>query len=66
MGNNEACNIAEIGSITMKLKDETMKLLRNVRHVSQLKRNLISLRMLDSFKCEIQGKRWSLRGSKRL
>lgn len=33
-----------------------MKLLRNVRHVPMLKRNLISLRMLDSMGCEYKGK----------
>ena len=38
MRNNEACNIPGIRSVTMKLKDETVKLLRNVRHVPHLKR----------------------------
>lgn len=33
-----------------------MKLLRNVRHVPLLKRNLISLWMLDSIWCEYRGK----------
>ena len=56
MGNNNACNIAGIGSVTMKLKDETVNLLRNVRHVPHLKRNLISLGMLDSLGCEYKGK----------
>ena len=40
----------------MKLKDETVKLLRNVRQVPHLKRNLISLGMLDSQGCEYKGK----------
>ena len=56
MGNNNACNIARIGLVTMKLKDGTVKLLRNVRHVPHLKRNLISLGMLDSLGCEYKGK----------
>ena len=33
MGNNETSNIARIGLVTMKLKDETVKLLRNVNYV---------------------------------
>ena len=56
MGNNEACYIAGIASVTMKLKDGNVKLLRNVRHVSHLKRNLISLGMVDSLGCEYKGK----------
>ena len=56
VGNNNESNIAGIGSVTMKLKDGTVKLLRNVRHVPHLKRNLISLGMLDSLGCEYKGK----------
>ena len=56
MENNNACNIFRIRSVTMKLKHETVKLLRNVRPVSHVKRNLISLGMLDSVGCEYKGK----------
>lgn len=56
MGNNEACKIKGIGLVSLKLKDETVKLLRNVRHVPLLKRSLISLGMLDSIECEYKGK----------
>ena len=45
-----------IGSVTMKLKDGTVKLLRNVTLVPHLKRNLISLGMLDSLGYEYKGK----------
>ena len=62
MGNNEACNIVGIRSVTMKLKDGTLKLLTNVRHVPRLKRNLISLGMLNSLGCEYQRKMWSFSG----
>ena len=48
MGNNNACKIVGIGSVTLKFKDGTTTLLMNVRHVPSLKRNLISLGMLDS------------------
>lgn len=37
------------------MKNETTKLLQNVRHVPKLKRNLISLGMLDSTGCEYSG-----------
>ena len=56
MGNNEACKIKGIGSISLKLTDRTVKLLRNVRHISLLKRNLIFLGMLDPIGCEYKGK----------
>ena len=53
MGNNNE-TLLELDQ--MKLKDGTVKLLRNVRHVPRLKRNLISLGMLDSLGCEYKGK----------
>ena len=56
MGNNESCKIQGIGQVSSRLKDGTVKLLRNVRHVPMLKRNLISLGMLDSMGCEYKGK----------
>ena len=56
MGNNNACNNVGIESVTMKLKDGTVKLHRNVRRVPHLKRNLISLGMLDSLGCEYKEK----------
>ena len=40
MGNTNACSIARIGLVTMKLKDGTVKLLRNVRRVPTLKETL--------------------------
>lgn len=60
MGNNEACEIIGIGSISLKLKDRTVRLLRNVSHVPHLKRNLISLGMLDSLGCKYRGKKGCL------
>ncbi|MDV3143386.1 MAG: hypothetical protein Q8761_03110, partial [Sweet potato little leaf phytoplasma] len=55
MGNNNTCRVIGIGSVSLKLKDGTVKLLRNVRHVPNLKRNLISLGMLDSIGCTYGG-----------
>lgn len=55
MGNNHTCRVIGIESVSLKLKDGSIKLLRNVRHVSNLKRNLISLGMLDSIGCTYGG-----------
>ncbi|KAA0059756.1 Retrovirus-related Pol polyprotein from transposon TNT 1-94 [Cucumis melo var. makuwa] len=55
MGNDKAYKIVGIGSVTLKFKDGTTTLLRNVRHVPSLKINLISLGMLDSIGCEYKG-----------
>ncbi|KAH9694912.1 Integrase catalytic domain-containing protein [Citrus sinensis] len=47
MGNNAMCKIISIGNIRLKLHDETIRELKQVRFVPELKRNLISLGMLD-------------------
>ncbi|XP_038891593.1 uncharacterized protein LOC120080985 [Benincasa hispida] len=56
MGNNEACKIKGVNLVSLKLKYGLIKLLRNVRHVPLLKRNLISLGILDTIGCECRGK----------
>ncbi|KAH9649116.1 hypothetical protein KPL70_025868 [Citrus sinensis] len=47
MGNNVVCKIMGIGNINLKLHDGTIRELKQVRYVPELKRNLISLGMLD-------------------
>ncbi|KAG8492267.1 hypothetical protein CXB51_009957 [Gossypium anomalum] len=47
MGNN-ACKIAGVGTIKVKMFDGVVRTLSDVRHVPKLKRNLISLSTLDS------------------
>ena len=47
MGNNVSCKVIGIGTIKMKLEDGTSKILTGVRHVPELKRNLISPGTLD-------------------
>ena len=47
MGNDHQCNVIGIGSIAIKGSDGTTKILNNVRHIPDLKRNLISLGTLD-------------------
>lgn len=51
IGNHNACVIVGIGSVRIKMHDgiiRTLKHVRHVRHVPELKKNLISLGMLDS------------------
>eukprot|EP00253_Pinus_taeda_P028922 PITA_28922 len=57
MGNDVTCNIVGIGSIQLQMFDGTTRILSNVRHVPDLRKNLISLGALDSngYKTVIQG-----------
>ena len=57
MGNDVTCNIVGIGSIQLQMFDGTTKLLTDVRHVPDLRKNLISLGALDTngYKTVVQG-----------
>eukprot|EP00253_Pinus_taeda_P004912 PITA_04912 len=57
MGNDVTCNIVGIGSIQLQMVDGTTKILTDVRHVPELRKNLISLGALDTYgyKIVIQG-----------
>ncbi|KAG8488618.1 hypothetical protein CXB51_016586 [Gossypium anomalum] len=48
MGNNASCKIVSVGTIKVKMFDGVVRTLSDVRHVPELKRNLISLSTLDS------------------
>eukprot|EP00253_Pinus_taeda_P008927 PITA_08927 len=48
MGNDVTCNIVGIGSVQLQMFDGTTRILTDVRHVLDLRKNLISLRALDS------------------
>ncbi|KAG8486247.1 hypothetical protein CXB51_019546 [Gossypium anomalum] len=48
MRNNASCKIASVGTIKVKMFDGVFRTLSDVRHVPELKRNLISLSTLDS------------------
>ncbi|KAG8499473.1 hypothetical protein CXB51_005963 [Gossypium anomalum] len=48
MGNNASYKIAGVGTIKVKMFDGVVRTLSDVRHVPELKRNLISLSTLDS------------------
>ena len=47
MGNNVNFKVIGIGSVRLKMSDGIIRELDNVRHIPELKRNLISLIMLD-------------------
>ena len=48
MGNNASYKIVGIGTVKIKMFDGIVTTLNDVRHVLNLKRNLISLSTLDS------------------
>ncbi|TXG72438.1 hypothetical protein EZV62_001017 [Acer yangbiense] len=48
MGNDACCKVTGIGSVKLKLHDGMVKTLTDVRYIPDLKRNLISLGVLDS------------------
>ncbi|KAH9650014.1 hypothetical protein KPL70_026198 [Citrus sinensis] len=47
MGNNAVCKVIGIRNVCLKLHNGTIREVKQVRHVPDLKRNLISLGMLD-------------------
>lgn len=56
MGNDVACQLESIGSIKFKLSNGTTKFLYVVRFVPGLKRNLISIGMLEKLGYEFKAK----------
>ena len=57
MGNNAQCSVANIGTVQIKTHDRVLRTLSNVRHIPDLKRNLISLGTLES-----NGRKYSAEG----
>jgi hypothetical protein len=53
MGNDMAYKIVRIGTIKVKMYDEIVRTLIEVRHVPELKKNLISTGALDTNGCKI-------------
>ncbi|KAK2995464.1 hypothetical protein RJ640_005398, partial [Escallonia rubra] len=51
MGNDVACKVVGIGSIQIRMHYGIMRTLTDVRHVPELRKNLISLGTLDSNGC---------------
>ena len=52
MGNNAACDVVGRGTIRIKMHDGIVRTLTNVRHVPDLKKNLISLGTLEALGCK--------------
>ena len=53
MGNNNSCRTVGIGSVRIKMFDGIVRTLKDVRHVPDLRKNLISLGVLESKGCKI-------------
>ena len=64
MGNNASCKIAGIGMVKIKMFDEFLRTLSDVRHIPNLKRNLISLSIVDSKRYKYIGDGGVLKASK--
>src|SRR5688572_13417400 len=55
MGNDTACKVAGIGSIKIKTHDGIVRTLKEVRHIPNMTRNLISLGTLEANGCRYKG-----------
>ena len=64
MGDNKACIVASIEMIELELEDGSEWILREVRYVPDLKRNSISLRVLDREGCSFKSQGVVLRVSR--
>ena len=64
MGNNAQCKETGIGTVKIKTHDGVVRTLSNVRHVPDLKRNLISLGTLESKGCKYSAEGGVLKVSK--
>lgn len=47
LGNNQICRIKEIGSVRLKMDDDSVKIIIEVRYIPDVKRNLISLGSIE-------------------
>ena len=64
MGNNAACKVVGKGTVRIKMYDGIVRTLTDVRHVPDLKKNLISLGTLDSQGCKFSAEGGVLKVSK--
>jgi hypothetical protein len=54
MGDNHALEIAGIGTIKLKMYDGLIRTIIGVRHVKDLRKNLLSVGQFDSLGCKIR------------
>jgi hypothetical protein len=64
LGSDGACKIVGMGTIRIRINDEIMRTLNNVRHILDLKKNLISLGTLYSLGYKYSGEGGFIRVSK--
>ena len=64
LGDNKACKVVGTGTIRIKMYDGIVRTLADVRHVPELKKNLISLGTLDSNGYNYKGEGRAIRVSK--
>ena len=57
LGNNLTCKVAGIGSVSIKALDGKVISLEQFKYVPELKRNLISLGMIDQLNCSIKAEK---------
>jgi hypothetical protein len=55
MGNGVACKIVGVGAVRIRMHDKIVRTLKNVRHVPDLNKSIISLGILDSLEYEYSG-----------
>ena len=53
MGNDHACKTVRLGTIRVRMHDGTIITLKDVRHIPDLQKNLISLGLLEKNGCKI-------------
>lgn len=51
LGNNKSCNVEGTGSMKFKLHNGTEKVIYGIKYVSELRRKLISLGVLEKTGC---------------
>jgi len=56
MGNNSTCNMDGLGKILVNMFDRMVGELKDVRYVPQMKKNLISIGVLEAQGLEFSGK----------
>jgi len=64
LGNNAPSKVVNIGTVRIKMFDRIMRTLTNVKHVPELKKNMISLGTLDSKSYSYNGEVGAIRISK--
>ncbi|KAK2993218.1 hypothetical protein RJ640_005186 [Escallonia rubra] len=64
MGNDDVCKVMGIGTIKIKMFDGIVRTLGDARYIPDLKKNLISLGILDSIDCSISIKGGVMKVSK--